>query len=253
MTPTIVLLHGFLGDRRDAQGVVDSLQRPVVTLDLPGHGAQPLVRGGLPAAARDLWRRLDRLGVGRALLCGYSLGGRLALHAALQEPKRCAALVMVSASPGLQARQERQARAAADDQLAADLLARDLPEFLRCWYAQPLFATLTQHPDFARILARRGQGDRQRLAAALQRLTVGRQANLWPRLRNLDMPSLWLAGERDAKYAAIAMEAAHLARGRALLLPNVGHALWSEAPLAVAHELAQLAAASSAPPHSGLS
>ncbi len=253
MTPTIILLHGFLGDQRDARGIVDALQLPAIALDMPGHGAQPLLRGGLPAAARDLWRRLDGLGVGRALLCGYSLGGRLALHAALQEPKRCAALVMVSASPGLRTRQERQTRAAADDQLAADLLAQDLPEFLRRWYAQPLFATLTQHPEFARILARRGQGDRQRLAAALQRLTVGRQANLWPRLRHLDVPSLWLAGACDAKYAAIAVDAAHLARGRALLLPNVGHALWSEAPVAVAHELAQLAAALSAPPHSGLS
>jgi len=37
-----------------------------------------------------------------AVLCGYSLGGRLCLHAALRDPSRFAALVTVGASAGIE-------------------------------------------------------------------------------------------------------------------------------------------------------
>jgi hypothetical protein len=41
-----------------------------------------------------------------------------------------------------------------------------------------------------------------------------------------------MAGERDAKYADIAKAAAQLSRGELVIVPDVGHALWSEAPAA---------------------
>src|SRR5437763_1258685 len=66
----------------------------VVRLDLPGFGGSPAgtcAPGELVAAAPD------ELGIERAAVVGLSLGGRVALDAALQRPDRVSALVLVAA------------------------------------------------------------------------------------------------------------------------------------------------------------
>jgi 2-succinyl-6-hydroxy-2,4-cyclohexadiene-1-carboxylate synthase len=229
---TVVFLHGFLGDRRDAAHLLAQLPH-AVALDLPGHGEAKPVQGGLTATARQLWRELDQRGVGEVRLCGYSLGGRLALHMALQQPGRCRRLVVVSASPGLASRAERQQRAAEDARRADELEREGLEAFLARWYQQPLFAPWLASSDAREALRQRAEGQPQRLATALRQWSVGRQRNLWPALADLGVPSVWLAGALDAKYAAMAPVAAAQAGGQAVVLPAVGHVLWHEAPAAV--------------------
>jgi 3-oxoadipate enol-lactonase len=68
----------------------------VVRFDLPGFGKRP----GAPFAPGELLANLlDELGIDRAPLVGLSLGGRVALDAALQRPDRVSALVLVA--PGV--------------------------------------------------------------------------------------------------------------------------------------------------------
>jgi len=87
--PPLVLLHG-VGHRRQAwDAVLDRLtpHRDVIAVDLPGHGESP----PLPASAtpvltvlRDQVTALfDELGLDRPHIAGNSLGGRLALEAAV--------------------------------------------------------------------------------------------------------------------------------------------------------------------------
>jgi pimeloyl-ACP methyl ester carboxylesterase len=59
--------------------------------------------------------RLEELPAGGALV-GYSMGGRIALHAALREPERFASLVLIGVSAGVQDRDERRR---ADEELAS--------------------------------------------------------------------------------------------------------------------------------------
>jgi pimeloyl-ACP methyl ester carboxylesterase len=87
--PPLVLLHG-VGHRRQAWDAVLSRLTPhrdVIVADLPGHGeSPPLKLAGRPvldAMLAEVIGLFDELGLDRPHVAGNSLGGRLALEAAV--------------------------------------------------------------------------------------------------------------------------------------------------------------------------
>lgn len=223
----LVLVHGFLGSPDDWEDLVPrwAARRPCLRIELPGHGADRC-SGHVDFAATVAAVGAIMAQTGRpADVIGYSMGGRLALGATLRDPRQVRRLVLISASPGLASGHEREARARADDRLAARLEAVGLPRFVQDWYDLPLFESLRARPALRRALEqRRGAGEASALAAALRGLTVGRQPSYWGDLPGLPMPVLWVAGERDPKYRELLAHAAGLCpQGRLLIVPNAGH------------------------------
>ena len=93
----LVLLHGVGSDKRVWAPQLDAFagERRTVALDYPGYGeSAPRPGATLDDFADSCWAALDALGIGRAHLCGLSLGGvvAIAMHAAA--PDRCASLVL---------------------------------------------------------------------------------------------------------------------------------------------------------------
>ena len=240
--PAVLLLHGFMGSRRDWSPVTETLARThrCIAVDLPGHGET-----GAPADER-LWSPegcvaglaeiLATAGGGSAV--GYSLGGRLALQLAVEHPDLIARAVVVSSSPGLADEAARLARRVEDEQRARRLETLGLDAFLDDWYRQPLFAPLREHPRFADVLERRRRNDPLLLARSLRTMGAGSQRSLWGQLPTLHAPTLFLAGERDARYRDLAFEAVALApHAEAVILRGRGHALVEEDPQATAQEI----------------
>ncbi|MEY2532455.1 MAG: 2-succinyl-6-hydroxy-2,4-cyclohexadiene-carboxylate synthase [bacterium] len=238
MAETVVLLHGFAGTRHGWDLVADRLDaeryRPVA-LDLRGHGdardARPVSFGG---CAADVAAAAPE----RFVLCGYSLGGRVALHVALAHPERVSRLVLVASTAGIEDAVQRDERRAADERLAADVEDGTIEDFADRWMRQPLFAGT---PAAA---ARHWQADLLRndpaaLAAVLRGVGAGAMTPLWDRLGELQMPATIIAGERDGRYTAIGRRlAAALPAARLLVVPGAGHGLPREAPQAVAAAIA---------------
>lgn len=200
---TRVFLHGFTGQGNP---------------NLPGHAGRPIpARYSLWQAADDLAAELPE----RFDLVGYSLGARIALHLALAHPSRVERLVLIGCAPYVP---DPQARIE-DDERWAQLLERDLDAFYQAWEARPIFASRqglkrARPPHVAADLAR-----------ALRAFSPGRQDDLRPRLRDLQMPTLWLAGEHDAKFVQLAHECAPACRrGQALTVPGCGHDVPLERP-----------------------
>lgn len=182
--PPILFLHGFLGSCHDFERVVSDLQANFccIRVDLPGHGSTRWTGSyTMEQTAAAIAQFLTDRHIAQANLVGYSMGGRLALYLALHFPERFPGAVIESASPGLQTSAEQQARLQQDTALAERLEA-DFPQFLAEWYAQPLFASLKQHPGFAKVLEQRAQNHSAELARALRGMSVGRQPSLWDRL-----------------------------------------------------------------------
>ena len=87
----------------------------VVRYDLRGHGDSPVPTGPYSMAdlGLDLVALLDRLGIGRAHLCGLSIGGMVALWAAAHAPERVDRLIVCCSSARLEPSEAWTGRAAA--------------------------------------------------------------------------------------------------------------------------------------------
>jgi 2-succinyl-6-hydroxy-2,4-cyclohexadiene-1-carboxylate synthase len=234
---TVVLLHGFAGTGRLWDPVVARLDgeryRPLAP-DLRGHGTAAARRPvSFDAIAEDVLGLVAH----PFTLCGYSMGGRIALHTALVAPERIDRLVLVATTAGIEDLAERTERRAADDALAGATEQGSIEAFADRWTAQPLFAGT---PPQAAAAWRADILDNEpaALAAALRGVGTGSMEPLWERLGELTMPATVLAGSRDAKFLALGERlAAALPRGELEIVQGAGHGIPREDPAAVAAAL----------------
>ena len=224
--PRLVLVHGFTQTRRSWRSLLPRLtsHHHVIAVDAPAHGRSAGHRTDLDDGAA----LLGDVG-GRAAYLGYSMGGRLTLHLALQRPELVERVVLVGATGGLDTEEERAQRRAADEALAAGLERDGLGPFLERWLANPLFATL---PADAAAVEDRLENTVEGLADSLRRTGTGTQRPLWSELGRLTMPALLVAGARDEKFTALAERLASCWGGPATvsLVPDAGHACHLERP-----------------------
>lgn len=98
--PPIVLVHGLSSWTAFWEHQIPAFARTrrVLALDLAGHGAsdRPDAPYTMAWHADVVFAWLDALGVDRAVWCGHSMGGQIALTAALAAPERVASLVLAA-------------------------------------------------------------------------------------------------------------------------------------------------------------
>ena len=100
--PKIVFLHGLLGSSRNWRSVCKSLseERHTFALDLRNHGKSFHSEDiSIRDMADDLLRWLDDMGLQSVVLCGHSLGGKVAMRFASDHPERIDKLVVVDIAP----------------------------------------------------------------------------------------------------------------------------------------------------------
>lgn len=237
MSENLVLLHGFGGTRRTWDGLLALLHPERYTplaFDLPGHGEA--ARADVPITFAACVERVLARSPPRFALCGYSLGGRVALHVALAAPERVRRLVLVSCTAGIDDAAQRAARRRTDRALAKDLEERPFAEFVDRWRAQPVFAEDPREIHDA-VRAEQLRNDPRALAAVLRGIGTGEMTPLWRRLGELTMPVAVLAGERDAKFHAPGRRMAGLLADATFAIVPGGHRLPLENPQPIARAL----------------
>jgi 2-succinyl-6-hydroxy-2,4-cyclohexadiene-1-carboxylate synthase len=222
--PPVIFVPGFMqqGDAWSPVGELVGQRYPSAYLDFRTHSFEARL-GELRQAAQP-----------GAVVVGYSMGGRLALHLAVREPDRLAGLVTVGASPGIDDPEERRRRAEDDARLAAWMEQSTIEEVVARWEGLPVFAD--QPADLVEAQRRgRLEHDPRLLATLLRSAGQGVLPGIWDELRRIRAPVLALAGERDKRYIAAARRIALLApRGDALPVMGAGHAAHLERPDVVA-------------------
>jgi len=183
----ITCLHGFLGNPHDW----DFLRDAGLAIETPP---------------------LDAIPPQGDTLLGYSLGGRLALHALLAGAQYKRA-IFVSTGLGIEGDDARAARRAGDEAWARRFETEDFDSVMAAWNAQPVLAgpalTRTRDDYDPRALREWSSGSLQPVASRLHELTI---------------PTLWIAGALDVKYVAEAKRAVSLAPNADLaIIEDAGH------------------------------
>ena len=230
--PTLLLLHGLGGSGADWDGVAPALcdRYRVVTPDLRGSGgSQNLARPHGPFSiaelAADTAALLEHLGGGPAHVCGWSMGGMVALQLAVDNPDRVASLTIVNSGPDWTPKTALQGLAL---HLRGVVTALVGPAAMARVLARKLFP----HPGQAALrrayLARMAENDRRTYAALLAAIVGWSVAD---RLPSLSMPTLAVASDGD--YTPLASRAAWARRmpdARLVVVRDSRHALPLEAP-----------------------
>ena len=100
--PPVILLHGLFGAGDTLGGIRRRLARDyqVHSLDLRNHGDSPHTDSmTYPEMATDVLAYMDRVGLSKASLLGHSMGGKVAMEAALMAPERVARLIVADIAP----------------------------------------------------------------------------------------------------------------------------------------------------------
>ena len=219
--PVFFCIHGLA----DTLEVWDELAGPlaargrVVRIDQRGHGESGAPPG--PCAREDLARDaiavLDALAIERAILVGHSVGGIVAMAAALAAPERIAGLVLIGTasrcSEHTAAWYERIAQAA--EQRGGDGLVRAI---------------------YGESSTRRVRGDAAAIAHVARMLTSLYGDPLTPRLGAIACPVLLLVGEKDLmgpKASQTIRDALPPGGAELVVMPNCGHWLQLDAPAEV--------------------
>lgn len=229
-TSRLVLAHGFTQNSRCWGDFGDRCARSfdVRAVDLPGHGWSGYDDSDLNQAGRLI---LDAGGPAHYL--GYSMGGRMLLHAALKDTVgEMRSLILVGATAGIESAAERAERKAQDDRLASRVLEVGTPAFVNEWLQNPMFAGLTPETSHQ---VKRYENAPDGLASSLRNRGTGSQTPLWDQLHLLRMPVLVIAGTTDQKFTEIGQRMVQLIGSNARFV-NIegGHAVHLENPLVTA-------------------
>jgi 2-succinyl-6-hydroxy-2,4-cyclohexadiene-1-carboxylate synthase len=163
----------------------------------------------------------------KSILLGYSLGGRLALHACLSRPDLWLGAIIVGADPGLESEEEKRLQLDRDRKWAERLKREPLEKLAEEWDAQAVFCGIENSAP--RNL---DELDPTQLSQQFEVFSKGLQENLAPKLAELQRPPiLFLSGEKDQKYQGIGEKLSKSSSVvKAQVVPDSGHRVPWENP-----------------------
>ena len=231
----VVGIHGFGGDKETwlMMAALVPRARGFATVDLPGHGASGDVdesEASVRHHAEAVLRVMDREGLARAVVCGNSMGGGVALRLAASWPDRVAGVVLV-ASVGRDVHVNGRAWTTGTNPLIPR--PEDIDRFMALVLERP--------PPVGRAVIRHVIVSRTRRAGALEKLFRGfvhgdGEAGVPHALATIAQPALVLHGDQDRIIdRAVADDlVGALPRAELVVMRGIGHAPQLEAPRAVA-------------------
>lgn len=222
----LVLLHGWAMH----SGIFEPLTQRLASrfrlhlVDLPGHGHNPAFESGAldPAACASAIAHVTPA----AIWLGWSLGGLVALRGALDDPAHVRGLVEIASSPRFVVADAWTCAvpAVVFADFAADLETRFETSIER-FLALETLGSPNAHDELRALKAQVFAHGAPSLAALREGLAILDASDLRAEVRQLGVPSLWIAGRRDRLVPPAAMRwAAQQAVDSAYLEIAAGHA-----------------------------
>lgn len=235
----LFFLHGFLGRPSDWAVVKAHLpQQEGFRIFTPDYFKETALgpQHTFETWASNFTKLVETLGCGgdRNILVGYSLGGRLALHALEKKPNLWSKVVLVSTNPGFNdphesfdpTSEERRQRWMNDSYWAEEFLKAPWDMVIRNWNAQPIFGGGETEP--IRI---EKEYSRETLSLALTQWSLAQQKNMRGLLQKEHQKILWMVGERDERYMEMSRRLQEEVTGlTAEVIPAASHRILFDSP-----------------------
>ena len=235
----LVLIHGLADDHRAWRRTLPDLmlRHRVIMYDLRGHGQTSLGKpdGTLRQLGADMIGLMDSLGVERADIAGFSLGGTIAMRVAIDNPGRVRGLVLVATSSrvGRSAGdwyRQRVAMVGAGDPQLRETLDQDTAD---------VYAESPGELEDGLLIRRQSTADPRGYANACAAMAALNAAPLDPELERITAATLIVASERDRHCPPKAAEiiAAGIKGSKLEVLPDAGHPIPVEKPRELARSI----------------
>jgi 3-oxoadipate enol-lactonase len=227
-TDGLLLLHAFPVDARmwERQRSTFSHRLRVAAPDMPGFGgAEPAGEvTTMRAMAERALRELERAGIGRAVVCGLSMGGYVAFELWRVAPELVAGLVLANTRAGPDTEEGAASRRALADRLLAEgsgFLVEDPPALLS-----------ESAPPELGALVRGLIGDQAAQAIAAASLGMALRPDSTPDLAGIAVPTLVVTSSRDTLIPpeVSAPMASQIPGATLAVIAGVGHLSNLEAP-----------------------
>lgn len=220
-------LHGFGGSGRELASLGAQLAaKKVWTPELLTAGPLSPIHNLTTWTQNFLTELRQQTRGERTHAVGYSLGGRLLLHALVAAPEAFHRVVIISSHTGVREPTEVQSRRQWEQGWAERFRERPWFEVWQQWNSLEVLGRSQE-----REAPLESPELREMLALALTRWSPTRHTFDESNLRQLDLPVLWVAGERDQKYAELYRQGrANGTLGQVEIVPEAGHRVHLDMP-----------------------
>ncbi|GAB4295982.1 MAG: 2-succinyl-6-hydroxy-2,4-cyclohexadiene-1-carboxy late synthase [Ignavibacteriaceae bacterium] len=237
----ILLLHGFTGSSADWKPVADNLADgfDIAALDITGHGKSDAPNDPqfytTDSLAEQLAEVAGNFDHDKLIICGYSMGGRLALSFALRYQNLIDGLVLESTSAGFINSNLRNKRIEEDGEIISLLESKSEEEFIEFWMNRPIFYTQRRFSEekLKRLKQTKlNNFNKTGTINILKNFGTGIMPPLYDELKNLKIPVLLITGELDTKFTEINKTILiEIESGDLRIIKNSGHNTHLEEPV----------------------
>lgn len=230
--PTLLFLHGFAESREIwtefTRGFPESYR--LLALDLPGHGANAhdVSDYSMEAQARYVAEQLREEAIDRVLVVGHSMGGYVALAFAERYPHLVAGLALFHSTALPDTDEKKANRDKNQDFVRRHGVGKFMDSFIRPLFAPANRDTMREQRELLEAIGRATPettvlGGLEAMKNRPDRTEV---------LRAATFPVLFIAGKDDVAVSTESLlpQLALPTQSHALLLSNVGHLGYLEAP-----------------------
>jgi pimeloyl-ACP methyl ester carboxylesterase len=243
--PELALVHGSAQNAHTFDTVALALERPLVALDLPGHGhsdGSPFPRGAIRAHANDIARALPALVEGPRPLVGMSLGGLVSIVVAHDYPALVSQLILIDVTPGITPEKARHItnfvngpRSFADFDALLERTIEHNPTRTASSLRRGILHNAVQMPDGSWVWRHQRHDD-----GDLEAPPVG---DLWDMLENLSVPVTLIRGLAASSVvddADVAELQRRCPQAHVFPVEGAGHSVQGDQPLVLAALLNRL-------------
>ena len=233
--PTL-FLHGFLGSNNSWDEIIQLLSKYSITLDITGHKKNSFnekdINYSIDNWCCDLKSQLDKESIKLINLCGYSMGGRLAISFANRYPSLIKNLILESTTAGIKSKKQRMIRYKSD-LILCDNIISDYKKFILEWEHLPLFKNQYKKNKNGCIQQHkiRLAHNPLQISKSLKIFSQGKLADCYSSLSEFSFPINIITGQLDEKYTYIGKLMHSLCKNSTHHILDCGHNVHLEEPI----------------------